>query len=88
MGPKGIIGVTRDEALRAIPPPVEVVSPVGAGDSAVAGFVYALAKGMNFRESLILATAAGTAAVKTPGTELCKVKDVAKIRREITIQKL
>lgn len=88
MGPKGIIGVTRDEALRAIPPQVEVVSPVGAGDSAVAGFVYAVAKGMDFRESLILATAAGTAAVKTPGTELCKVKDVAKIRREITIAKL
>ena len=88
MGSKGIIGVTRDEALRAIPPQVEVVSPVGAGDSAVAGFVYAVAKGMDFRESLILATAAGTAAVKTPGTELCKVKDVAKIRREITIAKL
>jgi 6-phosphofructokinase 2 len=88
MGPKGIMGVTRDEALWAIPPQVEVVSPVGAGDSAVAGFVYSLTKGMDFRESLILATAAGTAAVKTPGTELCKNKDVIKIKQEITIEKL
>ena len=86
--PEGIVGVTRDEALWAIPPQVEVVSPVGAGDSAVAGFIYALTKGMDFRESLILATATGTAAVKTPGTELCKTKDVAPIKQEITIKKL
>ena len=88
MGPKGLLGLTRDEALWAIPPLVEVVSPVGAGDSAVAGFIYALTKGMDFRESLILAAATGTAAVKTPGTELCKTKDVAKIEQEITIKKL
>jgi 6-phosphofructokinase 2 len=88
MGPKGIVGVTRDEALWVIPPQVEVVSAVGAGDSAVAGFIYALAKRMAFQESLILATAAGTAAVKTPGTALCKLKDVAKIKRELTIEKL
>ena len=88
MGPKGLLGVTRDEALWAIPPQLEVVSAVGAGDSTVAGFVYALTKGMNFRESLILAAATGTAAVKTPGTELCKTKDVTKIKEEITIKKL
>jgi 6-phosphofructokinase 2 len=88
MGPKGIIGVTRDEALWAIPPQVEVVSPVGAGDSALAGFIYALTKGKDFRESLILATASGTAAVKTPGTELCKTKDVAQVKGEITVEKL
>jgi 6-phosphofructokinase 2 len=87
MGPKGILGVTRDEALWATPPQVEVVSSVGAGDSALAGFVYALTKGMDFRESLILATATGTAAVTTPGTELCKKKDVEKIQKKVTIEK-
>ncbi len=88
MGPKGMVGVTKDEALWAIPPQVEVVSHVGAGDSAVAGFVYAWTKGMDLRESLILATATGTAAVTTPGTELCKSKDVKRIKQEVTIEKL
>jgi len=86
MGPKGIVGVTKDESYRAIPPPIDVVSHVGAGDSALAGFIYALTKGMGFRESLILATAAGTAAVMTPGTELCKKKDVERIKKEVTIE--
>jgi 6-phosphofructokinase 2 len=88
MGPRGILGVKRDEALWAIPPQVEVVSHVGAGDSAVAGFVYALTKGMDFRESLILATATGTAAVTTPGTELCKTEDVEKMKKKVTIDEL
>jgi len=88
MGPKGMVGVTKDEALWAIPPQLEVVSHVGAGDSAVAGFVYAWTKGMALRESLILATATGTAAVTTPGTELCKSKDVNRIQQEVTIEKL
>jgi len=41
---------------------------------------------MGFRESLTLATAAGTAAVMTPGTELCKKKDVERIKKEVTIE--
>ena len=87
MGPKGILGVTKDESLWAIPPQVEVVSQVGAGDSALAGFIYGLTKEMGFRESLILAAAAGTAAVMTPGTELCKKKEVKRMQKEITIKK-
>jgi 6-phosphofructokinase 2 len=60
---------------------------VGAGDSALAGFIYALTKKKSFRESLILAAAAGTAAVMIPGTALCKKKDVERIKKEITIEK-
>jgi 6-phosphofructokinase 2 len=59
---------------------------VGAGDSALAGFIYALTKKKTFRESLILAAAAGTAAVMTPGTALCKKRDVERIKKEIRIE--
>jgi 6-phosphofructokinase 2 len=87
MGPKGIAGVTKDESLWAVPPQVEAVSQVGAGDSALAAFIYGLTKEMGFRKSLILAAAAGTAAVLTPGTELCKKRDVERIQKEVTIKK-
>jgi 6-phosphofructokinase 2 len=76
MGAQGMVGVTRDVAFQAIPPPVEVVSHVGAGDSTLAGFIYALIKGMDFRSALIMAAAAGAAAVMNPGTTLCKKEDV------------
>jgi 6-phosphofructokinase 2 len=88
MGAKGIVGVTKDEVYWATPPQVEVVSPVGAGDSALAGFIYASTKGMDFRESLILATATGTATVLCPGSGLCRKKDLEKIRKEVRVERL
>jgi 6-phosphofructokinase 2 len=87
MGAKGLLGVTKDEAYVAIPPQVQVVSQVGAGDSTLAGFIYALTKKKSFRESLILASAAGTAAVMTAGTALCKKRDVERIKKDIKIEK-
>jgi 6-phosphofructokinase 2 len=88
MGAEGMVGVTRDVAFQAIPPPVEVVSHVGAGDSALAGFIYALTKGMDFRTALIMAVAAGAAAVMNPGTTLCKKKDVERLQKDVTIEAL
>ncbi len=46
----------------------------GAGDSAVAGFVYGLVKGKSLREALIKSVAAGTATTLRPGTALCQKK--------------
>jgi 6-phosphofructokinase 2 len=88
MGAKGLLGVEKDEAYWATPPQVEVVSPVGAGDSALAGFIYALTKGLSFREAMILAAAAGTASVMAPGTGLCRKKDVERIKKEVKVQRL
>lgn len=88
MGAKGLLGVQKDEAYWATPPQVEIVNRVGAGDSALAGFIYALTKRLSFRESLILASAAGTAAVITTGTGLCRKKDVERIKKEVRTQKL
>jgi len=86
MGPKGLVGVAKDQAYVAVPPRVQVATQVGAGDSTLAGFIYALTKKKSFRESLILAAAAGTAAVMNPGTALCKKRDVERIKKEIRIE--
>ena len=88
MGAQGLLGARGNEAYLALPPQVEVISCVGAGDSALAGFVCAFTDGMDFRSSLIMAAAAGTASVITPGTELCKKQDVERIQKKITIKKM
>ena len=59
--------------------PVTAQSTVGAGDSFVAGMVHALAAGWNAPEAFRLGMAAGTAAVLTPGTELCHRDSVARL---------
>jgi len=79
MGPKGILLVSDGKAYQAVPPKVEVVNTIGAGDSSVAGFIYGLSKGDDLKEALIWATAAGTATTLRRGTALATREDVEKI---------
>ena len=61
------------EFMRA--PTVPILSKVGAGDSMVAGAVLALARGYSMRDAMYYGVAAGSAAVMTPGSELCRRED-------------
>jgi 6-phosphofructokinase 2 len=61
------------------PPPVAARSATGAGDSFLAGMVFGLAEGRSAEDAFALATAAGAAAVLTPGTELCRREDVLRL---------
>lgn len=67
------------QAWSCTPPPMTVVSKVGAGDSFVAAFALARARGQDWPAALALGTAAAAAAVTTPGTELCRAADVARL---------
>ena len=88
VGGEGLLGVREEGVYHAIPPQVETVSAVGAGDATLAGFILATVQERGFEDALRLAAAAGTATVLTPGTELCYRKDVARIEKEVKILKL
>jgi 6-phosphofructokinase 2 len=76
LGAAGALAVSKDFAEHILPPTVPIISKVGAGDSMVAGITLSLARGKPLRESVLFGVAAGTAAVMTPGTELCRREDV------------
>jgi len=86
MGAQGILLVGEKEQYLATPPAVKVENTIGAGDSAVAGFVYGLAQGKSLKESLVYAVAAGTATTLKPGTALCEKEDFVKLVPEITVR--
>jgi 6-phosphofructokinase 2 len=79
LGAAGALVVSEKFAEHILPPTVPIVSKVGAGDSMVAGIVLSLARGKTIRESVLFGVAAGTAAVMTPGTELCRREDVERL---------
>ena len=58
---------------------VEVRSAVGAGDSFLAGMTHGLASGLPVDQAFRLGLAAGTAAVMSPGTDLCQRADVERL---------
>ncbi len=73
------------EVLRLRAPAVRVASAVGAGDSMVAGFAVGLARGLSTQEMGRLGIAAGTAAVLTAGTELCRSEDVESLLPQVVL---
>lgn len=85
MGSSGALLVTADDAARMRPPVVPIQSKVGAGDSMVGGIVWALSEGHDLRTATRYGIAAGTAAVMTPGTELCRREDVFRIYDRIAV---
>ncbi|MBA7625176.1 Ribokinase [subsurface metagenome] len=84
-GKDGIIAATKERIIKAVPPPVKVRSAVGAGDCAIAGLALKLAYGEPLVEACRLAVAMGSAAVLTPGTELCHKTDVEKLLPQIKV---
>lgn len=65
---------------------IEAKSKVGAGDSMTAGVLCALAQGKSLYEAALYGTAAGTAAVITPGSQLCTKKDTDEIYKKLLIE--
>jgi len=74
-GKQGAIGVG-ETAYRGIAPKVRAISAVGSGDAFLAGVVLTLSRGGSLEEAMRLGIASGTAAVLTPGTELCHRREV------------
>lgn len=82
-GKEGIIAATKESIFKAVPPPLKVKSAVGAGDCTVAGLSLKLALGEPLIEACRLAVAMGSAAVLTPGTELCHREDVERLLPQV-----
>jgi 6-phosphofructokinase 2 len=88
LGDQGALLVTADKALRAQPLGIEAVSTVGAGDSFLGGLVAALASSESLERAFRIAVAAGSAAVLSPGTELCRDEDVQRLLPQVKIIEL
>jgi 6-phosphofructokinase 2 len=87
-GKAGLLLSSAEHKIKAVAPPVEVDSTVGAGDSVVGGFVLAHSLGKDLADCLRLACAAGTATAQTPGTELCHRTDVEAILSKVELSNL
>lgn len=88
MGRAGALLVTQNRSLHIKAPMVKTRSTVGAGDSTVAGIVYALSVGSNMDEAVQYGVACGTAATLNAGTTLCKKPDADRLFNRIYADRL
>jgi 1-phosphofructokinase family hexose kinase len=87
-GREGAIATIDDTCLRGIAPRVRAVSAVGSGDAFLAGVVLTLSRGGGMKDALQLGVAAGTAAVLTPGTELCRRREVDILYPRVKVEEI
>jgi 6-phosphofructokinase 2 len=88
LGEDGALLVSGDRAWRAEPMAIDVVSTVGAGDSFLGGLVAALAAGQPLEHAFRVAVAAASAALLSPGTELCQEGEVKRLLKDVRISEV
>lgn len=90
MGDKGayFFDIKSEEILYCNVLPVRVKSTVGAGDSMVAAWAYAMNKGYTFTESAELAMAASAAAVATAGTMAPDIAKIKELESQVCIRRI
>lgn len=82
MGAQGALLATTSGVSFASAPNVTPGSAVGAGDSFVAAMTFAVANDIAIEEAFHLGIAAGSAAVMTTGTQLCRREDVIRLYKQ------
>ena len=85
LGEQGAMLVNSEGSFVAVPPVVDAVSTVGAGDSTIAGFISAFSNGKNVDECLKVAVSFGSAACLREGTVPPRICDVEEILRAVKI---
>jgi 6-phosphofructokinase 2 len=89
LGGRGVIAATSSEGvLEVVPPPVQALCPIGAGDAMSAVIVWSLARGDSFGEALRWGVAAGTASSKLPGITLANLEQTKEIYPQTQVNRI
>jgi 1-phosphofructokinase family hexose kinase len=75
LGSRGVIAAGPGGIFEVVPPRIDAVCPIGAGDAMGAAFVWAMSRGNSFEESVRWGVAAGTASAKLPGIQLATFQE-------------
>jgi fructose-1-phosphate kinase PfkB-like protein len=72
--------------VEAVPPLVDAVCPIGAGDALAAAFVWATAAGKPFAEAVRWGVAAGTASATLPGISFANLPQTEQIYSRVELR--
>ncbi len=88
LGAEGALVVSATEQWRARSITVDVQTTIGAGDSFVAGMVWALGRDPSLVQAFQFGMAAGAAALLAPGTSLSQAADIHQLLPHVVVEAL
>jgi fructose-1-phosphate kinase PfkB-like protein len=87
LGARGALASDSDgHALEVVPPRVDALCPIGAGDALAAAFVWSLSQGRDFAEAVRWGVAAGTASARLPGVSFASLEQTREIYARVEIR--
>ena len=87
LGARGALAADKDgQALEVVPPRVDALCPIGAGDALAAAFVWAWNDGQSFAEAVRWGVAAGTASARLPGVSFASLEQTREIHARVEIR--
>ena len=86
LGSRGCLGARDGMVVEALPPRVEIVCPIGAGDALAASFVWAMRRKDDFVDALRWGVAAGTASAMQPGVTFATYDQTKEIYRNVQVR--
>ncbi|HXE64447.1 MAG TPA: 1-phosphofructokinase family hexose kinase [Bryobacteraceae bacterium] len=88
LGARGALGASGTFLWEAIPPRIEAISPIGAGDAMAAAVLWSIESGDEFPQALAWGVAAGTASAKLPGIQFATLEQARAIRGDIDLRRI
>lgn len=88
LGSRGAIGRTAKELIEVVPPRVDALCPLGAGDALAAAFTWAIDKKNDFVEAVRWGVSAGTASAKLPGTTFATLEQTKHLYPQVDVRSI
>lgn len=86
LGSRGAIGSSLEGIIEVLPPRVDVLCPIGAGDAMAAAFTWGMEKKKSFADSLRWGVAAGTAKAMLPGMTFPTLEQTRAVYRQVEVR--
>jgi fructose-1-phosphate kinase PfkB-like protein len=86
LGSRGAVGTSGKTMVEALPPRVDALCPIGAGDALSAAFTWAMDKGSSFEDALRWGVAAGTASAKLPGVSFASLRETEEVYKLVELR--
>jgi 6-phosphofructokinase 2 len=86
LGSRGVMATNGQELLEGIPPRIDALCPIGAGDALAAAYVWAIEKKRPFADAIRWGVAAGTASAALPGMAFADLEQTKKMYKNVIVR--
>ena len=88
LGSRGAVGFHKGRMFEAIPPRVDALCPIGAGDAQSAALLWSLENRDPFPDAIRWGVAAGTASAMLPGMRFASLDETRKIYADVEVREV